>query len=183
MQTVQLAARERRVLAQLKLDARGGSCNAPLETAFYRVRTQSLRRSGEPRVCVEAASLDLRNVKIPLKPAPKLPAQQPRSQHRSAAPSSGPLRVHALGRMHDPPALKSLAAAVGRAAAETPFGAINSATSQLDYAQHLLSSAALSGHGLRIRTCGQRGLPQRPLQRRQRPRVELMYVINRAAAP
>jgi hypothetical protein len=83
MQTVQLAARERRVLAQLKLDARGGACNAPLESAFYRVRAVVPPLAN--RVCVEAASLDLRNVKIPLKPAPKLTPQPP-----PAAPASDP---------------------------------------------------------------------------------------------
>lgn len=74
---VSLAVGARRVLASATIDAAGGGCNHPLESQLYRVR--ALAPPATFRICTEAASLDLRRVKIPANapPQPITPAPAP----------------------------------------------------------------------------------------------------------
>jgi hypothetical protein len=95
MLNIQLAPRERRSLLNLQLSAAGTTCNEQLESALYNV--VPVAPSVSYRVCVESARLDLRNVKLPPKPAPK-----PIAPIAPVAPS-GP----APGRSDDPYACKS----------------------------------------------------------------------------
>lgn len=75
MKNVSLALGERRVLASAAIAADGGGCNQPLDSVLYRVR--ALAPPASFRVCSEAASLDLRRVKIPAKAALRPVAQVP----------------------------------------------------------------------------------------------------------
>jgi hypothetical protein len=86
-QTIQLAAGQRKLLASVALSVEGGTCNAPLEQALYRLRPRV--PDVTYNVCVEGVLLDLRNVRIPSKPvavAPKPSEPKPSPPATAADP-------------------------------------------------------------------------------------------------
>ncbi|HKP64776.1 MAG TPA: hypothetical protein VJV78_48910 [Polyangiales bacterium] len=75
--TVQLRPRERYNFLTVQLSAAGGPCTPPLDRALYQIAAVPPNISY--RVCSESARLDLRNVKLPVRPAsqPVAPAPAP----------------------------------------------------------------------------------------------------------